>query len=83
MLQRLRDMLLANAETRALWDSYEISDPQTPNIGTIASPIGTFTYEALTLADPGRTAGLVVHVPDAASRERLARRYIRSAEGEC
>jgi len=72
-LQRLRELLLANAETRVLWDSYEIRDPQTPNVGTIASSIGEFTYEALTLADPGRTAGLVVHVPDAASRERLFR----------
>ena len=70
-LQRLREKLTAQPETRELWDAYEISDPQVPNICTIDSPIGTFTYEGLTLAYPGTTAGLVIHIPDQPSRLRL------------
>jgi transcriptional regulator with XRE-family HTH domain len=66
------DELLADPEIRALWDAYEISDPLIPNTCTIESPIGTFSYEALTLANPGETTGLVVQVPDEASRGRLA-----------
>jgi transcriptional regulator with XRE-family HTH domain len=70
-LQRLRDELLADTEIRALWDAYEISDPLVPNKATIESPIGTFGYEALTLANPGETTGLVVQIPDSASEDRL------------
>jgi hypothetical protein len=36
-------------------------------------PRGTFRYETLTLSNPGREHGLVVQVPDDASRDRLAR----------
>jgi transcriptional regulator with XRE-family HTH domain len=72
-LQRLRATLIADSETLALWEAYELSDPLVPNRATIASPIGTFSYEALTLANPGDTTGLVVHVPDGESRIVLAR----------
>ena len=70
-LIRLREKLTARRDTRELWDAYEISDPQIPNVCTIESSIGTFTYEALTLAYPRTTAGLVIHVPDKVSRLRL------------
>jgi transcriptional regulator with XRE-family HTH domain len=70
-LRRVRERLTADDEIRALWDAYEISDPFVPNTCTIESPIGTFSYEALTLSNPGELSGLVVQVPDAASRERL------------
>ena len=71
-LQRLREKLLAEREVRELWNVYEISDPLMPNNCTIESPIGTFDYEALTLANPGDTSGIVVQVPDKSSRARLA-----------
>ena len=71
-LQDLRDTLLAEREIRDLWDAYEISDPLAPNRCTIESHIGTFSYEALTLANPGETSGLVVQIPDEVSRRRLA-----------
>ena len=71
-LQRLRERIVADAELRALWDAYEISDPLVPNTCRIESPVGTFCYEALTLANPGETLGLVVQIPDARSRERPA-----------
>jgi len=73
MLQRLRDQLVADDEIRALWDAYEISDPLVSTTCTIESPIGTFTYETLTLANPRDTSGIVVQVPEGASRTRLAR----------
>jgi transcriptional regulator with XRE-family HTH domain len=77
-LQRIRERLVAEPELRELWNAYEISDPLVPNRCTIDSPIGVFTYEALTLADPSsKTSGLVVHVPDPASRERLMRAMAR------
>jgi transcriptional regulator with XRE-family HTH domain len=72
-LQRLRDLLRADPETSKLWDAYELSDPLVPNTCSIESAIGTFSYEALTLANPGETSGLVVQVPNEASRARLAR----------
>jgi len=71
-LQRVRDRLLAEPEIAPLWDAYEISDPLVPNTCTIDSAIGRFRYEALTLANPGDSSGLVVHVPDNESRARLA-----------
>ena len=71
-LQRLREKLVAEKEIRELWNAYEISDPLVSNRCTIESPIGTFSYEALTLANPGDTSGIVVQVPDEASRARLA-----------
>jgi transcriptional regulator with XRE-family HTH domain len=72
-LQRVRDRLLAESELAPLWAAYEISDPLVPNRCTIASPIGCFRYDALTLANPGGMSGMVVQVPDAESRTRLAR----------
>ncbi len=71
-LRRLREQLVADSDIRALWDAYEISDPLISNTCTIESRIGTFTYDTLTLANPGGTSGLVVHVADQASRVRLA-----------
>jgi transcriptional regulator with XRE-family HTH domain len=71
-LRRLRDQIVADAEIRTLWDAYEISDPLVSTTCTIASPIGTFTYRTLTLANPGDTSGIVVQVPDEPSRARLA-----------
>jgi transcriptional regulator with XRE-family HTH domain len=72
-LRKLRDRLVADEEIGELWDGYEISDPLVSNTCTIASPIGRFTYETLTLANPGETSGIVVQVADRESRERLAR----------
>jgi len=72
-LRRLRDKLVADDQIRTLWDAYEVSDPLVSNACTIESPIGTFTYETLTLANPGTTSGIVVQVADAPSRIRLAR----------
>lgn len=72
-LQRLRDQLVADPQVRTLWDAYEISDPLSSTTCTIDSGVGTFTYETLTLAEPGTASGIVVHVADRASRERLAR----------
>ena len=70
-LQRVRGQLIADDEIRKLWDAYEISDPFVPNACTIESPVGRFTYEALTLSNPGELSGLVVQIPDAESRKRL------------
>jgi transcriptional regulator with XRE-family HTH domain len=70
-LQRLREHLESAPDTRDLWNAYEISDPLISNRCTIDSPIGTFTYETLTLANPGATSGIVIQIPDTPSRERL------------
>ncbi len=72
-LRRLHEQLVADPEIVALWETYEISDPLVPNACTIESAIGTFRYDALTLANPGETSALVVQIPDVASRDRLAR----------
>jgi transcriptional regulator with XRE-family HTH domain len=72
-LQRVSAQIVTDSELRELWAAYEIADPLVPNTCTIDSPIGTFTYEAITLADPGSTtSALVVQVPNQSSRERLA-----------
>jgi hypothetical protein len=71
-LRKLCDKLLADRTIRALWDAFEIIDPFVPNSCTIESAIGTFSYEALTLASAGQLSGIVVQIPDDASRERLA-----------
>jgi transcriptional regulator with XRE-family HTH domain len=76
-LQRLRAKLIADPEIRSLWDAYEITDPLVPNQCTVELPIGTFRYEALTLANPGETTGLVIQVPDEASRALLTRAPLR------
>jgi transcriptional regulator with XRE-family HTH domain len=70
-LGSLRDRLLADDEIRKLWDAFEISGPFVPNSCTIESPLGTFTYEALTLS-AGGLSGIVIQIPDPASRARLA-----------
>jgi transcriptional regulator with XRE-family HTH domain len=70
-LQRVRDRLLADPAIAPVWDAYEVSDPLAPNTCTIDSPVGRFSYEALTLANPGEISGLVVQVPDDESRLRL------------
>ncbi len=75
-LRKLRDRLLADRAIRQLWDNFEIRDPFVPTNCTIESPIGTFSYEALTLASAGELAGIVVQVPDSASRDRLAQALI-------
>jgi transcriptional regulator with XRE-family HTH domain len=71
-LGNLRDRLLADREIRELWDAFEVRGPFVPNTCTIESPIGTFTYEALTLT-AGELSGIVMQIPDRASQERLAR----------
>jgi len=71
-LRRLRERLMADEATRAIWDEYEIRGPLVPNACTIESPIGTFCYEALTLPISDTGQAIVVHVPDDASRERLS-----------
>jgi hypothetical protein len=71
-LRRLRDRLTADEAIHKMWSDYEISSPLLPNTCTIASAIGTFTYEALTLPVPGYMQGIVVQVPDSVSRQRLA-----------
>jgi transcriptional regulator with XRE-family HTH domain len=71
-LRKVCDVLLADTQLREIWNAYEIRDPLAPNTCTIHSPIGTFSYEALTLANPGETSGLVVQIPDQSSRTRLA-----------
>jgi MmyB-like transcription regulator ligand binding domain/Helix-turn-helix domain len=69
-LRQLRDRLIADSELRTIWDEYEINSPLLPNACTIESPIGTFSYETLTLLLSSVLA-MVVQVPDGASRERL------------
>ena len=58
-------------ELRDIWNAYEISSPLLTNACTIESPGGTFRYESLTLPLPGSMLGIVVHVPDAASRQHI------------
>jgi transcriptional regulator with XRE-family HTH domain len=71
-LRDLRDRLLADAEARRIWDDFEVSGPTAVTRAEIASPIGTFSYEALTLPIEGALHGIVVQVPDIESRARLA-----------
>ncbi len=70
-LRQLRERLVADGELRAIWDEYEISSPLLPSACTIESAVGTFSYETLTLP-VSSSHGIVVQVPDDASRERLA-----------
>jgi transcriptional regulator with XRE-family HTH domain len=70
-LRDLRDRLLADAEIRAVWDSFEVAGPLVPTRAEILSPIGPFNYEALTLPIEQTLHGIVVQVPDSASRARL------------
>ncbi len=75
-LRSLRDRIVADHALRIIWDEYEINSPLQPNACTIESAIGMFHYETLTL--PISAAhGLVVHVPDDASRAILARAMAR------
>jgi transcriptional regulator with XRE-family HTH domain len=71
-LSRLHERLMADDLTREIWQSsYEISGPFRANRCPIDSPLGAFTYEALTLPIAGTLTALVVQVPDDESRERL------------
>ena len=71
-LRALGERLIADPTIRAIWDAYDIRSPHLSNTCTIASPIGPFTYETVTLTVPGaRLHGVVVQVPDAESRRRL------------
>jgi transcriptional regulator with XRE-family HTH domain len=70
-LRMLRDRILADTVMCTIWNEYEISSPLEPSACTIQSAIGTFHYQALTLPI-SVSHGLVVHVPDEASRTRLA-----------
>jgi hypothetical protein len=44
--------------------SFDCVERQLAAVDVPDPPIGTFTYEALTLANPGDTSGLVVQIPD-------------------
>jgi transcriptional regulator with XRE-family HTH domain len=68
----LRERILSHDEARIIWEQYEIRSPLLTNVVTIESAIGRFRYEALTLPAPDNAYAIVVHVPDAPSRERLA-----------
>ena len=72
-LRALRDRLVADREVRPIWDAFEVSSPLVPTAATIASPIGTYTFETLTLPIGDGFYGIVIEVPDPASRVRLAR----------
>jgi len=69
-LFQLRDRIRAHSDLCTIWDEYEITSPLLSNACTIASPIGTFHYETVTLLLSPSQA-LVVQVPDDASRVRL------------
>jgi transcriptional regulator with XRE-family HTH domain len=69
-LRMLRDRILADGVLRAIWNDYEITSPLQPNACTIESAIGLFHYQTLTLPI-SQSYGIVVHVPDDASRKRL------------
>jgi transcriptional regulator with XRE-family HTH domain len=71
-LRQLCDRLIADNVVRGIWNDYEIRSPLLPNTCTIESAIGTFRYETLTLPISGAPHGIVVQVPDKASRKRLA-----------
>lgn len=70
-LRILRDKLLADSELRDIWNAYEISSPLLGNTCTIDSPAGPFRYESLTLPLADYALGIVVHVPDPASLQRI------------
>lgn len=67
------DRLIADPQTRPIWDDYSIASPLLSNVVTIESKIGTFRYETLTLPLPGKWHAIVIQVPDEASRQRLER----------
>jgi transcriptional regulator with XRE-family HTH domain len=70
-LREVCERLAADHLTGKIWDAYDIRSPRLPNRCTIESPIGTFTYETLTLPISGAQHALVIQVPDAESRQRL------------
>jgi len=70
-LRALSDRIVAEPALRGIWDAYEISSPLQSNACTIASAIGTLRYETLTLP-LSEVHGIVIQIPDDASRERLA-----------
>jgi hypothetical protein len=72
-LRELRDRLLSDDAIRAIWNENEIASPFEANAVTIDSEIGPFRYRTLTLPLMEQRHGLVVHVPDDASKDRLSR----------
>jgi transcriptional regulator with XRE-family HTH domain len=72
-LSALRERILTDDAIKQIWDEYEISSPFLSNTATIDSPIGRFSYQSLTLPIAGMSHGIVVHVPDAQSRELFVR----------
>jgi hypothetical protein len=72
-LRHLRDRLLSDDVIRKIWNDYEISNPLLPTSCTIESSIGTFRYETVNLRIADALYAIVVQVPDAESKVRLAR----------
>jgi hypothetical protein len=72
-LRELRDRLLADDAIRAIWNENDIASPLEANVVTIDSEIGPFLYRTLTLPLMEQRHGLVIHVPDDASKDRLSR----------
>jgi hypothetical protein len=70
-LRALRDRLMHDELVRPIWNEYEVSGPLIPNVVTIDSPVGRFTYQTLTLPFAG-TSGIVVQVPNSESEKFLA-----------
>lgn len=71
-LRRLCERLAGDDLTANMWNSYDVRSPLLPNHCTIESAIGTFAYATLTLPVSGALHALVIQVPDAQSRQRLA-----------
>lgn len=70
-LRGLRDRLLADSETRKIWEDYQIAGPLTVTSVEIESAIGTFCYQTVNLQIPDTLLAVVVQVPDAESQRRL------------
>jgi hypothetical protein len=65
-LRAVRELLLSDGETRAIWNDDKVTSPLLPSAATIATPAGEFSYEALTLLIPGplgASYAVVVQVP--------------------
>ena len=65
-LRAVRDLLLSDSETHAIWNDDTITSPLLPSTATITTPAGEFRYEALTLPIPGLSVAsyaIVVQVP--------------------
>ncbi len=77
-LRALRDRIVADPRLQRIWSAHEIASPLLSSTCTIASPIGRFTYETLTLLISDAVA-LVVQVPDEPSRGLVSVRRVREA----